>query len=310
MNIRVISNIDYIHMKKIEYIWRRLLSNCLENREFSFDQQALAKQLGLSSSTVNLSLKPLRQLGAVSISKRHSKVTDPEKILYHWANHRRLMTDLHSQIRVNLPILEIEGRLPGDVIPTAYTAVRKLIGEPPSDYDKIYCYHPRPETVIDRFRGETSPGPANLFVLQADPLLKSLSLSQLFVDLWGLSDWYAKDFIDEIRNKISETIPMRHAQSIKPYKEPVFLFTSCSLRFAAWAGWYSALGDKKNTESWVHQAHSEWAKEIGACRQYSFLNYRNSDLYFKLPPETLKKLVDQFLKSLKAELKKAKQAKS
>lgn len=31
----------------------------------------------------------------------------------------------------------------------------------------------------------------------------------------------------------------------KPYKEPVFLYTSGSLRFAAWAGWYSAFGDKE-----------------------------------------------------------------
>lgn len=33
----------------------------------------------------------------------------------------------------------------------------------------------------------------------------------------------------------------------KSYKNPVFLFTSCSLRFAAWAGWYSAFGDKEKS---------------------------------------------------------------
>lgn len=297
-------------MKKIEFIWRHLLTTGLKKGQNSFRQQDLANIFSISSSTVNLALQPLRELGAIKVGKRGFEIVGSEKILYHWANHRRLMTDLHSQVRVNLPVSEIEGSLPDGTIPTTYTAVRELIGEPPADYDKVYCYHPHPEVVLDRFRSETTPGPANLFMLQSDPFISNpISLSQIFVDLWGLSDWYAKDFIDEIRNKISETIPMRHAQSIKPYKEPVFLFTSCSLRFAAWAGWYSALGDKKNTESWVHQAHSEWAKEIGACRQYSFLNYRNSDLYFKLPPETLKKLVDQFLKSLKAELKKAKQAK-
>ena len=36
----------------------------------------------------------------------------------------------------------------------------------------------------------------------------------------------------------------------KPYKEPVFLFTSGSLHFAAWAGWCSAFGDKNNAEKW------------------------------------------------------------
>lgn len=32
------------------------------------------------------------------------------------------------------------------------------------------------------------------------------------------------------------------------YKEPHLLFTSGSLRFAAWAGWYSARGEKKLAE--------------------------------------------------------------
>jgi len=40
----------------------------------------------------------------------------------------------------------------------------------------------------------------------------------------------------------------------EPYKDPVFLFTSSSLRLAAWAGWYSAFGDEERAESFVHQA--------------------------------------------------------
>lgn len=92
----------------------------------------------------------------------------------------------------------------------------------------------------------------------------------------------------------------------RPYKEPVFLFTSCSLRFAAFAGWYSAFGDSKNTENWVHQAYSEWAKEMGAGRKFSFFDRYNDDIWKYIPPETLKKLVDNFFKSLKKEIKKAK----
>lgn len=55
------------------------------------------------------------------------------------------------------------------------------------------------------------------------------------------------------------------------YKEPVFLFTSCSLRFAAYAGWFSAFGDKENTEKWLQITHVEWAKEFGAGRKHTFL---------------------------------------
>lgn len=92
----------------------------------------------------------------------------------------------------------------------------------------------------------------------------------------------------------------------KPYKEPVFLFTSCSLRFAAWAGWYSALGDAENAEKWIHQAHSEWAKELGTGRRYPFLNPYNNDIWQYVPEEKLRTLVNKFLKSLKTEIKKHK----
>ena len=93
----------------------------------------------------------------------------------------------------------------------------------------------------------------------------------------------------------------------KPYKDPVFLFTSCSLRFAAWAGWYSAMGDEKNAENWVHQAYSEWSKEMGAGRKFSFMGFHNHDIYQKVPQEVLKKLVDNFMKQLKKEIKRGKQ---
>lgn len=91
---------------------------------------------------------------------------------------------------------------------------------------------------------------------------------------------------------------------LKQYKEPLFLFTSGSLRFAAWAGWYSAIGDEKNTENWVHQAHSEWAKEMGAGRKFPFMSFHNQDIYQKIPEEILKRIVDNFMKQLKKEINK------
>ena len=69
---------------------------------------------------------------------------------------------------------------------------------------------------------------------------------------------------------------MKHKPS---YKEPLFLFTSSSMRKAAWAGWYSALGNAKEAEEWVHQAYSEWAKEIGGGRKYSFVSRYSNDIY-------------------------------
>lgn len=91
---------------------------------------------------------------------------------------------------------------------------------------------------------------------------------------------------------------------MKPYKEPVFLFTSCSLRFAAWSGWYSAFGDKENAEKWIHQAHSEWVKELGTGHKYDFLQRYNHDIWDNIPPERLNEMVNKFLKSVKSEIKK------
>lgn len=95
----------------------------------------------------------------------------------------------------------------------------------------------------------------------------------------------------------------------KPYKEPVFLFTSCSLRQAAWAGWHAAFGDKEKTETFCHAARAEWVKEIGGGRRYPFLRTSNYDIYTSIRPEVLRDLIDEFLKSVKREIKRASRSK-
>lgn len=92
----------------------------------------------------------------------------------------------------------------------------------------------------------------------------------------------------------------------KPYKEPVFLFTSSSMRQAAWAGWCSAFGDEKQTNKYIHAAHSEWIKELGAGRRYKFLNGHNDDIWQYIPEERLKEMVNDFFKTIKVEIKKYK----
>ena len=96
------------------------------------------------------------------------------------------------------------------------------------------------------------------------------------------------------------------SKKVKPYKEPVFLFTSGSLRFAAWAGWYSALGHAEHSEQWVHQARTEWMKEMGAGRRFSFLDRYNQDLHNYIPPKRFREIIDQFLLTLQQEIRKGK----
>lgn len=92
----------------------------------------------------------------------------------------------------------------------------------------------------------------------------------------------------------------------KSYKDPIFLFTSGSLRQAAWAGWHSALGDKNNTEKFIHYAYAEWAKEVAAGRKFDFAGRFNMDVYSKIDFEKLKNLTDKYLKDIQKEIKKAK----
>lgn len=89
-----------------------------------------------------------------------------------------------------------------------------------------------------------------------------------------------------------------------PYKEPVFLFTSSSMRIAAYAGWYSAMGNEKEAQRSVRQAYADWAKEIGAGRKYDFLGRFNNDIYKKIDFDKLKKLTDEYLLAIQKEIKK------
>ena len=94
-----------------------------------------------------------------------------------------------------------------DIITTAFTAFRHLLNKTSADYDHVYFYSNRIEKISKRF--PKSQRPPNIYILKPDPYLlksKKLGLAQLFVDLWNLSEWYAKDFQEatllEIRKRL------------------------------------------------------------------------------------------------------------
>src|SRR3989344_3500811 len=121
-------------MKKIETVWCQLLFQSLEKKDTHFQQQKLAANLHLSTSTVNHALKDLRRMGAVRVGGDGGSVVDAEKILMHWANYRDLASDVVKKISLNGSVLEIEGLLPPESILGTYSAVRHWYGEPPADY--------------------------------------------------------------------------------------------------------------------------------------------------------------------------------
>lgn len=189
-------------MKKIEMIWREILEEAIKSP--IFEQRKLAEKYKISTSTVFAALRPLRNIGAISVTGRNFRVLNLEKILLFWATHRNLKRDITYQTFVNLPVMEIEGLADNQTIFTAYSAARMLLDNAPADYDKVYIYHPDPEKLMGRFEQNGNKVP-NFFILKPDQYLgkygKTTPLSQTFVDLWNLSEWYADEFIKALKEK-------------------------------------------------------------------------------------------------------------
>lgn len=202
-------------MKKIEIIWRELLYQAIEKKNLpagkasrQFTQKELGKKFGFSTSTVFQALKVPRKMGAVRVTGRFFVLEDPEKLLYHWASVRNLKKEIVFSGRVELPIFEIEGRMPADIIFGGYTAARQILGEAPADYDQVLVYGANPKAIKQRFKSiKARP---NLLVLKPDPFLKNYgektTLCQTFVDLWNLDTWQAKEFVNSLKKKIDELL--------------------------------------------------------------------------------------------------------
>ncbi len=190
-------------MLKKEIIWREILYQVLEKKQYQFTQKELAQKFKFSLSTVFNALKIPRASGAVKVSGRLFNVIDKQKFLSIWGTHRSLNKDIIYQTRVDLPVKKIEGELPGDVVPTAYTAYRLKYQDAPADYDKVYVYAKNLEQIKKRFL--LQKGTPNLIVLKADNFLKNYGalppVAQIYVDLWNLPDWYATDFINALKLK-------------------------------------------------------------------------------------------------------------
>lgn len=183
-------------MKKIELIYQEMLYNVLEKKNRRLTQSALSKELGVSLSTVSHALQPLKKMDAVEIRKRLFIITDPKKLLYHWASIRNLERDIVYQTRVEKSVLQIEKELPPNTIYAAYSAYRHRFGEAPADYSEVYVYGEK-EELEKRFpKNDRQP---NLFVLKKERVMERYgqitTAGLTFVDLWNIRSWYAKEFL-------------------------------------------------------------------------------------------------------------------
>lgn len=198
-------------MRKIETIWHHLLYCALEEKRYKWTQQELANEFKFSLSTVNHALAVPSQMGAVRKTSKFFVLQDFDKLLYYWASLRKLEADVIYQTYWESGVAEIEGLIPPNSIYAAYSAARKLLGEPPADYSQVYFYYP-PENIAEvqtRFPPNKRAAP-NIVVLRLPSSLSRYgpitTLPQTFVDIWNLPDWYSRDFTNELSDKMHELL--------------------------------------------------------------------------------------------------------
>jgi len=193
-------------MKKIEFVYREILYQSLEKKNNKLTQLAIASKLNISLSTVSYALKPLRVMGAVDVRLKNFIVVDKRKILYYWASLRNISRDIIYKTRVGKPVQKIESEMPHNIVYGAFTAYKFKFKDVPADYSEVYVYGS--DDIKKRF-SENKNVP-NLFVLKKDDLMegygKTATLAQTFVDLWNLKEWYAKEFLIALENKINGMI--------------------------------------------------------------------------------------------------------
>jgi len=187
-------------MKRIEEVYREILFQSMEKKNNSLTQAYLAEALDISLSVVNLALKPLRKMNAIKIKRRGLDMIDKKKIIYYWASIRNVEKDIIYTTRVDKPVRKIESEMPPNIIYAAYSAYKFKFKDVPADYSEVYVYADDIEEIKKRFpKNEKTP---NFFVLKKDKNLKRITIANVFVDLWNLKEWYAKDFLNAIEKAL------------------------------------------------------------------------------------------------------------
>ncbi|MFH1588017.1 MAG: hypothetical protein ABIA76_01610 [Candidatus Diapherotrites archaeon] len=191
-------------MMKKELIYL-LVSSAFVKGINHFTQKQVSTELSISLSTVNNALKPLQKMHAIEIRSRSFSVRDFRKLLAYWATIRNFENEIiYSTFFPEKPD-KIEGLMPSNVFFSAFSAVKFSV-EAPADYSEIYVYSSDLPELKKRF--PLRNGPKNVFVLQSNALIERISknncvpLPLAFVDLWNLSQWYAKEFLEKAEKRL------------------------------------------------------------------------------------------------------------
>ncbi len=187
-------------MKKIELVYGNILEEVIEKKNKKLTQADIARALQISLSTVNLAIGHLKKMNAVKVRERYFEVVNAKKILLYWASVRNLEKDIIYRTRVNKSIVEIEKDMPSNIIFGAYSAYKFIFKDMPADYSEVYVYAEIDNIGEIKMRFKENKNEPNLFVLKKD--FREMTKAQAFVDLWNLKEWYAKDFLKALEERI------------------------------------------------------------------------------------------------------------
>ncbi len=197
-------------MLKKEVLWREILIQSRLNNKKKFTQKELAQKFGFSLSTVFNALKTPRENHSIKVMPRFFILENYPKLLYLWANEHSVKREMIYQGRINKNILELENETPDWAVFGLYSAYKFLYQDAPADYDHLYIYlDSRDLTKLKKrldlpSKFDFAP---NFFVLKKDSWLKfyqeKMMPEQIFVDIWNSNEWYAKDFLKALEDKLN-----------------------------------------------------------------------------------------------------------
>lgn len=200
-------------MNKAEQVYREILYCALEKKKFTMTQLELSKRLSISISTVSHSLKALKKMGAINIHPMNFEIVNPKKILYYWAGIRNIQKDIIFEARIDRNVTEIEKSMPQDIIYAAYSAYKFKFRDIPADYSEVYIYSD--EKTLNELKKrlnikKANTNISNLFVLKKDENMdkypKTMTIANIFVDLWNIKEWYARDFLKALEKEINKIL--------------------------------------------------------------------------------------------------------
>jgi hypothetical protein len=181
------------------------LDIAIKQNHFRFTQLGLSKKFGFSLSTISNALSPLERIGAIEKHTRSFALVDMKKALIYFASERNLKKDILYTTRKDMPIQKIEGSMPAGVFFTAFSAYRMKYNDAPADYGEVYLYADKETLDEIKERFPQNKGPPNIIVLEKDGFMKQgnfAPIPQVFVDLWNIREWYAKDYFNSLSKRL------------------------------------------------------------------------------------------------------------